>query len=76
MSARSSEPETAIPAPRETTGLFGHRDAEQTLLAAYRSLCSPIPTLLRKPYKMPTAFMSIRIIQWRDRSPTEATAVC
>ena len=37
MSARSSEPETAIPAPRETTGLFGHRDAEQTLLAAYRS---------------------------------------
>lgn len=37
MSAKSSEPEVAIPTPRETTALFGHRDAEQTLLTAYRS---------------------------------------
>jgi len=37
MSTRTPEPETAIRAPRETTALFGHRDAEQTLLAAYRS---------------------------------------
>ncbi|MDO8981227.1 MAG: DNA polymerase III subunit delta' [Afipia sp.] len=37
MSAKSSEPEAAVPAPRETTALFGHRDAEQTLLTAYRS---------------------------------------
>ncbi len=37
MSARTSEPETAIRTPRETTALFGHRDAEQTLLTAYRS---------------------------------------
>lgn len=37
MSAKSSEPEIAIRAPRETTALFGHRDAEQTLLTAYRS---------------------------------------
>lgn len=37
MSAKSSEPEVTIPAPRETTALFGHRDAEQTLLTAYRS---------------------------------------
>ena len=37
MSARTTEPETTIRAPRETTALFGHRDAEQTLLNAYRS---------------------------------------
>ena len=37
MSAKSSEPEGTIRAPRETTALFGHRDAEQTLLTAYRS---------------------------------------
>ncbi|MBQ8104267.1 MAG: DNA polymerase III subunit delta' [Afipia sp.] len=37
MSARAAESETSIPAPRETTALFGHRDAEQTLLMAYRS---------------------------------------
>ena len=37
MSAKSSEPEVAIPTPRETTALFGHVDAEQTLLTAYRS---------------------------------------
>lgn len=37
MSAKSSEPETTVPTPRETTALFGHRNAEQTLLTAYRS---------------------------------------
>ena len=37
MSAKSSEPEIAVRAPRETTALFGHHDAEQTLLTAYRS---------------------------------------
>lgn len=37
MSARAAEAETSILAPRETTGLFGHRDAEHTLLTAYRS---------------------------------------
>lgn len=37
MSARTSEPELNVRAPRETTALFGHREAEQTLLNAYRS---------------------------------------
>lgn len=37
MSTRTARSETSIPAPRETTALFGHRDAEQMLLAAYRS---------------------------------------
>ncbi|MBN9596878.1 MAG: DNA polymerase III subunit delta' [Afipia sp.] len=37
MSAKSVEPEITVSPPRETTALFGHRDAEQTLLTAYRS---------------------------------------
>ena len=37
MSARQVEPTIAAVAPRETTALFGHRDAEMALLDAYRS---------------------------------------
>jgi DNA polymerase III subunit delta' len=37
MSAKRVEPETAVPHPRETSDLFGHREAEAALLAAYRS---------------------------------------
>jgi len=36
MSARPSDRDTAIPHPRETSALFGHHDAEQALLSAYR----------------------------------------
>lgn len=37
MSARKVEAELAVRHPRETTALFGHREAEAALLAAYRS---------------------------------------
>jgi DNA polymerase-3 subunit delta' len=37
MSARKVEQEIAAPHPRETTALFGHREAETALLDAYRS---------------------------------------
>src|ERR1700676_786960 len=37
MSAKQADPVTAVPHPRETLSLFGHRDAEMTLLNAYRS---------------------------------------
>jgi DNA polymerase III subunit delta' len=37
MSARQVEPQTAVAHPRETTALFGHREAETALLNAYRS---------------------------------------
>jgi DNA polymerase III subunit delta' len=37
MSARQIEPQVAAVHPRETTALFGHREAEQALLNAYRS---------------------------------------
>src|ERR1700722_16687938 len=37
MSARQLEPQIAAVHPRETNALFGHREAEQALLTAYRS---------------------------------------
>jgi DNA polymerase III subunit delta' len=37
MSPRQTEGETTVAHPRETTGLSGHREAEATLLNAYRS---------------------------------------
>jgi DNA polymerase III subunit delta' len=37
MSARQVEPQIAAVAPRETTALFGHGEAEAALLDAYRS---------------------------------------
>jgi DNA polymerase III subunit delta' len=37
MSARQVEPQIAATHPRETTALFGHREAETALLNAYRS---------------------------------------
>jgi DNA polymerase-3 subunit delta' len=37
MRARQVEPQIAAPHPRQTTALFGHREAEAALLNAYRS---------------------------------------
>jgi DNA polymerase III subunit delta' len=37
MSARQVETQISVPHPRETSVLFGHRDAEAALLNAYRS---------------------------------------
>jgi DNA polymerase III subunit delta' len=37
MSSKSSEPKIQVRVPRETTALFGHDEAEATLLSAYRS---------------------------------------
>ena len=37
MNARKLEQEMAVKHPRETTDLFGHREAETALLNAYRS---------------------------------------
>src|ERR1700754_3530267 len=37
MSAKQVEPQVAVTHPRETSDLFGHREAESALLTAYRS---------------------------------------
>ena len=37
MSPRQAEPEITAPHPRETSALFGHHEAEATMLSAYRS---------------------------------------
>ncbi len=37
MSARKADTEISVPHPRETSELFGHREAETALLSAYKS---------------------------------------
>ncbi len=37
MSPRKVEAEISVPHPRETSALFGHREAETALLNAYKS---------------------------------------
>jgi DNA polymerase-3 subunit delta' len=37
MSAKQVEPQISVAQPRETSALFGHREAETSLLTAYRS---------------------------------------
>src|SRR5882724_13068780 len=37
MNAKRVEAEASVPHPRETSDLFGHREAETALLTAYRS---------------------------------------
>ncbi|MCJ9706462.1 DNA polymerase III subunit delta', partial [Bradyrhizobium sp. SHOUNA76] len=49
MSPRQTERETPIPHPRETSRLFGHREAETALLAAYRSGRIPHAWLIGGP---------------------------
>jgi DNA polymerase-3 subunit delta' len=41
MSPRKAEADTSVPHPRETSVLFGHRDAETALLNAYKSARIP-----------------------------------
>ena len=49
MSARQVEPQIAAVHPRETSALFGHRDAEMALLNAYRSGRIPHAWLIGGP---------------------------
>ncbi len=72
MSARTSEPETAIRAPRETTALFGHRDAEQTLLTAYRSGRIPHAWLIGGAQGIGKATLAYRIARFVLAHPDPA----
>src|SRR3954453_945652 len=49
MSARQRDPEMATAHPRQTTELFGHRDAEAALMNAYRSGRIPHAWLIGGP---------------------------
>jgi DNA polymerase-3 subunit delta' len=64
MSARSTDTDLTIRAPRETTALFGHHDAEQTLLAAYRSGRIPHAWLIGGPQGIGKATLAYRMARF------------
>jgi DNA polymerase-3 subunit delta' len=75
MSARATEPTIESREPRVTTALFGHREAEQTLLDAYRSGRIPHAWLLGGAQGIGKATLAYRMARFvlahRDPSSPE-----
>ncbi|XUM21152.1 DNA polymerase III subunit delta' [Bradyrhizobium oligotrophicum S58] len=72
MSARKVEPEIAVRHPRETTALFGHREAEAALLSAYRSGRMAHAWLIGGPQGIGKATLAYRMARFvlAHRDPT------
>jgi DNA polymerase-3 subunit delta' len=64
MSARQTEREVAVRHPRETSGLFGHREAEAALLNAYRSGRIPHAWLIGGPQGIGKATLAYRMARF------------
>jgi DNA polymerase-3 subunit delta' len=64
MSPRKAESESAIPHPRETNLLFGHREAETALLTAYRSGRIPHAWLIGGPQGIGKATLAYRMARF------------
>jgi DNA polymerase III subunit delta' len=64
MSARQVETQGIPPHPRETTVLFGHRDAEAALLNAYRSGRVPHAWLIGGPQGIGKATLAYRMARF------------
>ncbi|TPQ37923.1 DNA polymerase III subunit delta' [Bradyrhizobium guangdongense] len=64
MSPRKTESDVAIPHPRETFQLFGHREAEMALLEAYRSGRIPHAWLIGGPQGIGKATLAYRMARF------------
>src|SRR5579862_6116825 len=64
MSPRQVERESTIPHPRETSLLFGHREAETALLTAYRSGRIPHAWLIGGPQGIGKATLAYRMARF------------
>src|SRR6476660_7204283 len=64
MSARKTEQETAVRHPRQTSDLFGHREAEAALLNAYRSGRIPHAWLIGGPQGIGKATLAYRMARF------------
>jgi DNA polymerase III subunit delta' len=75
MNARKVEPETTTPHPRETTDLFGHREAETALLSAYRSGRIPHAWLIGGAQGIGKATLAYRVARFvlAHRDPRATT---
>src|SRR5437667_4047563 len=75
MSARQVEPQIAPVHPRETSILAGHREAEATLLSAYRSGRIPHAWLIGGPRGIGKATLTYRtarfVLAHRDPGATD-----
>jgi DNA polymerase-3 subunit delta' len=69
-----NDPEISVPHPRETTALFGHHDAEQTLLTAYRGGRIPHAWLIGGPQGIGKATLAYRMARFvlAHRDPAAA----
>src|SRR5438128_7049236 len=74
MSPRQTERETAMSHPRETSVMFGHREAETALLAAYRSGRIPHAWLIGGPQGIGKATLAYRMARFvlAHRDPAAA----
>jgi len=64
MNARKTAEEIAVRHPRETSELFGHREAEAALLAAYRSGRIPHAWLIGGPQGVGKATLAYRMARF------------
>jgi DNA polymerase III subunit delta' len=75
MSSKSSEQTISVPHPRATTALFGHQDAEATLLNAYRGGRIPHAWLIGGPQGIGKATLAYRMARFvlahRDPASTQ-----
>jgi DNA polymerase-3 subunit delta' len=73
MSATEARDDTAPPHPRETTVLFGHGEAEQALLEAYRSGRIPHAWLIGGPNGIGKATLAYRMARFVLANPDPKT---
>ena len=76
MSPRKTEQETAVRHPRETSDLFGHREAEAALLDAYRGGRIPHAWLIGGAQGIGKATLAYRMARFvlahrNPKAPTE-----
>src|ERR1700759_1187126 len=64
MSAKQVEPQVSVTHPRETSELFGHREAEAALLTAYRSGKIPHAWLIGGPQGIGKATLAYRMARF------------
>lgn len=65
----NDQDDTEPPSPRETIVLYGHAEAEQTLLAAYRSLRFPHAWLIAGPAGIGKATLAYRMARFMLAHP-------
>ncbi len=72
MSARDDDEEGGIPSPRENTALFGHGEAEQQLLTAYRGKRMPHAWLIGGEPGIGKATLAYRMARFALAHPDPA----